>query len=40
VGLLQVELQASQTMSKLVSEKSHIWLLHRKLEVKSSRGTR
>ena len=36
VRLLQAELKASQTMSKLVSEKSDIWLLHRKLEVKSS----
>ena len=40
VGLLQVELQASQTMDKLVSEKSDIWLLHRKLEVKPSQGAR
>ena len=40
VGLLQVELQASQTMDKLVSEKSDIWLLHRKLEVKPLQGAR
>jgi hypothetical protein len=36
VSLLSDELKAAQTMSKLVSEKSHIWLLHRKLEVRSS----
>jgi hypothetical protein len=35
VQLLKEEVQASRTMSKLLLEKSNIWLLHRKLGVSS-----
>jgi len=35
VGVLRSEVQASQTMSRLLSEKSDIWLLHKKLVVAS-----
>jgi hypothetical protein len=35
IKLLKEEVEASRTISRLISEKTGIWLLHRKLEVQS-----